>query len=217
MADARAPRYPEVPPASDIPMLLRFSPTSPFVRKVRVAAALLGQTLELETADTLDPNDTLRQQNPLGKVPALVTPEGVLFDSPVILAYLDHVAGGDRILPTEPKARFAALRKEALADGMMDAGILTLYEARFRPVEKHEAKWLDHQAEKRSRALAALEADCTPFALPITVGDIALACALGWFDFRFEGKWRNDHPRLVAWFDDFIAAMPTFAESAPVA
>ncbi|MFG1379568.1 glutathione S-transferase N-terminal domain-containing protein [Xanthobacter autotrophicus] len=199
-------------------MLLRFSATSPFVRKVRIAAAILGQTLEIEPADTLDPNDTLRRQNPLGKVPALLTDEGeVLFDSSVILAYLDFLAGSGRILPLDPKARIAALRKEALADGMMDAGILLLYEARFRPAEKHEPRWLDHQEGKRTRALAAFEADAAPFDGTIAVGDIALACALGWFDFRFEGKWRADHPRLVAWYEAFAAACPGFAESKPVA
>lgn len=199
-------------------MLLRFSPTSPFVRKVRVAAALLGQPLELEPADTLDPSDSLRSQNPLGKVPALVTEDGeVLFDSSVILAYLDHRAGGDRILPTEPEARFAALRKEALADGMMDAGILLLYEARFRPQEKHEVKWLDHQSHKMKRALDAFEAKAAPFAGPVTVGDIALGCALGWFDFRFGGAWRDEHPKLVAWYEGFVKACPGFDETKPVA
>lgn len=199
-------------------MLLRFSPTSPFVRKVRVAAAVLGLKLDIEPADTMDPDDSLRRQNPLGKIPALLTDEGdVLFDSPVILAYLDHVAGGGRILPVEPKARFAALRLEALADGMMDAGILLLYEGRFRPVERHEVKWLEHQEGKRARALDALEATIAPFAGPISVGDIALGCALSWFDFRFAGTWRETHPRLVAWHAAFAAACPDFEASKPVA
>ena len=198
-------------------MLLRHSPTSPFVRKVRVAADLLGLKLELEPADTLDPNDSLRRQNPLGKIPALLVPDGeVLFDSRVILAYFDHLAGGDRILPAEPKARFRALRREALADGMMDAGILLLYEGRFRPAERHEPKWLEHQAQKRMRALDAFEAETGAFAGPITVGDIALACALAWFDFRFGGDWREGRPNLVAWLDGFIAAYPAFGETAPV-
>lgn len=198
-------------------MKLRYSPTSPFARKVRLAAAILGQTLELELADTLDPNDTLRIQNPLGKIPALLTDDGqVLFDSPVILAYLDHLAGGGRIIPLEPKARFAALRQEALADGLTDAGILLLYEGRFRPVERHEPKWLDHQSQKVERALAVFEAD-PPAARPILVGDIALACGLAWLDFRFEGKWRAGHPKLVAWLADFAARCPGFEDTKPSA
>lgn len=199
-------------------MLLRFSATSPFVRKVRLAAAILGLPLELERADTLDPADSLRRQNPLGKVPALLTDDGqVMFDSPVILAWLDHLAGGGRIIPAEPKARFAALRREALADGMMDAGILVIYEARFRPAERHEPKWLDHQLQKMARALAEFEAGPLDAGQPITVGDIALGCALGWFDLRFEGAWRADHPRLVAWQADFAARCPDFEATKPVA
>ncbi|OYX84964.1 MAG: glutathione S-transferase, partial [Azorhizobium sp. 35-67-5] len=96
-------------------MRLRYSPFSPFARKVRIAAAVLGLPLELEAADTMDATDTLRQQNPLGKIPILLRDNGpALFDSPVILAYLDHVAGGDRLIPAETEARFAALRLEAL-------------------------------------------------------------------------------------------------------
>ncbi|MFS8037189.1 glutathione S-transferase N-terminal domain-containing protein [Xanthobacter sp. AM11] len=199
-------------------MLLRFSPTSPFVRKVRLAAAILGQTLDIEPADTQDPSDSLRRQNPLGKVPALLTDDGeVLFDSPVILAYLDHMAGGDRILPAEPRARIAAVRLEALADGLMDAGILVLYEARFRPAERHEPKWLDYQAQKMTRALDALEAATPMGDGPITVGEIALGCALGWLDFRFEGKWREGRPGLVAWYEAFALRCPGFEASKPVA
>lgn len=201
--------------AGSLSMKLRYSPTSPFARKVRVAAAVLDIPLDLELADTLDPADSLRQENPLGKIPALRTDEGVvLFDSPVIQAWLDHVAGGGRILPTQAGPRFAALRLEALADGMMDAGILRLYEGRFRPSERHEPKWLQHQAQKMQRALDALEAD-PPAMGTLTVGDIALGCALGWFDFRFKDEWRDGHPRLVAWFEDFAARCPGFAETAP--
>ncbi|MHA4875487.1 glutathione S-transferase family protein, partial [Enterococcus faecium] len=78
-----------------------------------------------------------------------------LFDSRVILEYLDHRAGGGKIIPSDPKARFATLRLQALADGTTDAQILVLYEGRFRPVERHEPKWLDHQQGKVERGLAA--------------------------------------------------------------
>ncbi|TMJ70861.1 MAG: glutathione S-transferase [Alphaproteobacteria bacterium] len=201
-------------------LTLRSSPSSPFVRKVRIAASVLGLEPEiaLEPADTMNASDPVRRQNPLGKIPALVLEDGtVLFDSRVILDYLDHRAGGGRIVPSDAGARFAALRLQALADGLMDASVLLVYEGRFRPAERHEPKWLDHQSGKIARALAALEA--APPALSTTpdVGQIALACALGYRDFRFEGTWRREHPRLVAWLDRFAARVPAFAATAPPA
>ncbi len=199
-------------------MILRSATASPFGRKVRIAAMLLGLDgrITIEPADAANPADTLRTQNPLGKIPALVLDDGqVLFDSRVILEYLDHLAGGGRIIPSEPKARFAALRLQALADGIMDASILLIYEGRWRDPAKHEPKWVEHQAGKVARGLAALEAapptrDATP-----NVGQIALACALGYQDFRFQGTWRKDHPRLVKYLDDFAAAVPAFAATRP--
>ena len=111
-------------------------------------------------ADTNDPADTVRRQNPLGKIPVLVIEDGTsLYDSRVILEYLDHRAGGGKIVPREPGARFAALRLQALADGMTDAQILVLYEERWRAPEHQVAKWVDYQADKIKRGLAALEAD----------------------------------------------------------
>ena len=199
-------------------MILRSSPASPFARKVRMAAIILGLDgrIKVEGADTVNPNDTVRQQNPLGKIPALVLDDGAtLFDSRVILEYLDHLAGGGRIIPVEPKARFAALRLQALADGLMDASILLVYEGRWRDPAKHEPKWVDHQAGKVGRVLAALEAAPPPRDATPTVGQIALACALAYQDFRFHGTWRKDHPRLVKYLADFAAAVPGFAATAP--
>jgi glutathione S-transferase len=199
-------------------LTLRHSPSSPFVRKIRIAASVLGleREIAIEPADTMNPSDTVRQQNPLGKIPALLLEDGrVLFDSRVILEYLDHRAGGGRIIPKDAGARFAALRLQALADGIMDASVLLVYEGRWRPPERHEPKWIELQAGKVARALAALEA--APPALTATpdVGQIALACALGYRDFRFPGSWRQQHPRLVAWLDDFAARVPAFAATAP--
>jgi glutathione S-transferase len=202
-------------------MILRFSPSSPFVRKVRIAAALLGLDSEiaLERADTTDPNDSLRKTNPLGKIPILIIEDGsAIYDSRVILDYLDERAGGGKIVARQGAKRLAALRLQALCDGILDASILTVYEGRFRKPDMHEPKWLDHQAGKVARALAVLEAappslDAAP-ALP-DVGLIALACALGYRDFRFGGSWRGDHPRLVAWLDNFAARVPAFAATKP--
>lgn len=193
--------------------ILRSSPPSPFGRKVKIAAALLGllDRIEIRATDTMDPADTIRDENPLGKIPALVLADGtVLYDSRVVLEYLDHVAGGDGVIPMEPGARFAALRLQALADGMMDAALLRRYETVMRPEGERSAKWDAHQADKVARALSALEA-APPALHRITVGEIALACALGYLDLRFEGAWRADHPGLVAWLDAFAAKVPAFA------
>ena len=108
-------------------MILRRAPASPFGRKVRIAASVLGLDgdIRIERADTMDPLDSVRQQNPLGKIPVLITEDNTtLFNSRVILEYLDHRAGGGRIIPADPRARFAALMLQALCDGMMDAALL---------------------------------------------------------------------------------------------
>jgi glutathione S-transferase len=93
----------------------------------------------------------------------------------------------------------------------MDAAILQVYEGRWRAAEHHEAKWMDHQSGKVARALAALEADPPRVNATPHVGQIATACALGYLDLRFQGRWRAGHPRLVAWLDAFAAAVPAFA------
>src|SRR5262245_21555359 len=197
-------------------MILRTSPPSPFGRKVILAASLLGLSAEIkiEKADPTDASDTLRMQNPVGKIPILVLEDGsTLFDSRVILEYLDDRAGGGKIIPREPAARFAALRLQALADGITDASLLVLYEGRFRPAERHEAKWLDYQNDKIKRGFAVLEAAPPPIDAPPNVGQIALACLLGHRDLRFKGAWRDGHPKLVAWIDRFAAQVPAFAET----
>jgi glutathione S-transferase len=203
-------------------MILRSSPASPFGRKVRISIAILGLDgeIRIEPADPTNVADTLRAQNPLGKIPVLIAEDGAAYyDSRVILEFLDERAGGGRIIPREARARLAALRLQALADGILDASILTVYEARWRAQERHEQKWLDHQAGKVTRALQMLEAnpplpDSAAGSLP-NIGQIALACALGYRDFRFGDGWRADHPRLVAWLDDFAARVPAFSATAP--
>ena len=133
--------------------------------------------------------------------------------SPPILEYLDHRAGGGKIIPREPGARFAALRLQALADGMTDAQILLMYEKRWREPEHHVAKWVDYQADKIKRGFAALEADPPLLSAMPDVGQIALACFLGHRDLRFPGTWRGEHPKLTAWLDKFSAQVPAFSET----
>lgn len=197
-------------------MILRSSPASPFARKARIAASLLGlaDKIDVRETDLNDPADSIRAENPLGKIPALVMEDGTTwYDSRVVLEVLDHLAGGGRIVPRDPMARFAALRLEALCDGAMDASVLIIYEDRYRPPEKQLDTWVGRQADKVARALKALEAAPPKLTNPPDVGQIALACLLGYRDLRFGGDWRKDYPKLVAWLDKFAAQVPAFAET----
>jgi len=197
-------------------MILRTSAPSPYGRKIKIAASLLDldKDITVETADTNDPTDSVRVQNPLGKIPILVLADGLtLFDSRVIMEYLDQLAGGGRIIPAETGARFRALRLQALADGILDASLLQVYELRFRPEDRRERKWTDYQSDKVRRALDVLEQDPPAMAAMPNVGQIALACALGYQDLRFQGQWRKIYPRLVAWLDDFAQRVPSFGKT----
>ena len=190
---------------------LRSSPPSPFGRKVKIAAALLGLTdrIEIVVADTNDAGDTLRAENPLGKIPCLILEDGgTVFDSRVIVEFLDDMAGGGKLIPASGPARFKVLTMQALADGIMDAAILTVYEQRFREEPMRSAKWVGHQQGKIDRALAVLERAPPQGALDI--GHIAVACALGYLDLRFAGAWRAGHPRIAAWLAAFADAVPAF-------
>ena len=196
-------------------MILRSSPPSPFGRKVKIAAAILGLSnkIEIVVTDTIDPTDSIRQQNPLGKIPALILADGTaLYDSRVIVEYLDLMAGGGKLIPNGAE-RIQTLTLQALADGIMDAGILQMYERRFRDEDRREAKWIAHQQGKIDRALAYLEQTGAPLHTTPLIGEIALACALGYLDLRFEGTWRAKHPKLVAWLDRFAAAVPSFEKT----
>ena len=193
-------------------MKLYYSPPSPFSRKARIVASVLGLDgrIELVVADTNNPDDALRAKNPLGKIPTLELDTGAcVYDSAVIVACLDQMAGGGRVIPLDGEARIAALTLEALADGVIDACILQIYEIRMRAENERSDSWVAHQRGKVLRALAFLEA--APPAEDFTqIGQIAVSCALGYLDLRFDGAWRDDHPRLVAWLDKFAAAIPAF-------
>jgi glutathione S-transferase len=190
--------------------LLLSSPPSPFGRKVKIAAAVLGlgDRIAVEHGDTTDPGSRVRRDNPLGKIPILILPDSTqVYDSRVIVEYLDLIAGGGILIPSQMPERLRVLRLQALADGIMDAALLRRYEQIRQPGER-SASWDDNQAGKVERGLAALE-DAPPGG-DIDAGTIAVACALGYLDLRFEGAWRGSHPRLVAWLDRFAAAVPAF-------
>ncbi len=199
--------------------VLRSTVTSPFGRKVRIAAGALklGDRITLVPASTLDEADTLRQQNPLGKMPCLLRADGTaIYDSSVIIEFLQDVAGTDALIPARGSDRFKALTLAKLADGITDAAILLVYEGRFRDADKHSQRWIAHQRGKIVRALAAFEA-APPNSSKTDIVTIGLACALGYLDWREPVAWRVDHPRLVAWLDAFAAHEPAFARTRPPA
>lgn len=198
-------------------MKLYFNPASPFVRKVRVTAHELGVSERIELISIaltpVSPHDALRSDNPLGKIPALVLDDGtVLYDSPVICEYLDTLVGGNRIFPASGAARWTALRRQALADGVMDAAVLTRYEEAVRPKELRWQNWVDGQFLKIRTALDSLERENLDGTF--NIGTIAIACALSYLDLRFEGEgWRTSRPRLAAWAAA-LAKRPSLAATA---
>ena len=198
-------------------MILRTSLTSPFGRKPRLAAAVLGlaDRIEVVVANFLDDTDSLRAQNPLGKIPTLLLADGsALYDSRVIAEYFDYLAGGNRIIPAEPAARFAALKLQAIGDGILDAGVLRRLETIFRDEPLWSERWLGYQCGKMNRALDVLEAT-PPSDTDILVGEIAVACSLGFIDFRLGDDWRAGRSRLAGWFERFATRCPGFIESIP--
>jgi glutathione S-transferase len=187
-------------------MRLRHSPGSPFVRKVMVVAHEHGLADHIEIVPTsvspLRANAELARDNPLMKVPALTTDDGqVLLDSPVICEYLDGLGAGRKLFPPPSPARWTALTQQAIADGVTEAVILCRYET-LRPEDKRWSGWTDGQMQKARGGLAAL--DLQGLAGAPTIGHIAIACALGYLDFRFPDEgWRQRHPKLATWYHDF--------------
>lgn len=207
-------------------MKLRHSPTSPFVRKVMVAAYELGLESRIERVPTrvapTQRNDEVVRDNPLAKIPALTTDDGlVIYDSRVICEYLDTLAGGAKLFPAAGRSRWRALRQQALGDGILDAGILARYES-LRPREFQWQEWIDAQMRKVRGALSALEMECESgdLALPaaaatVEIGHLAIGCALGWLDFRYPAEaWRERHRRLAAWYES-LARRRSMQETAP--
>lgn len=198
-------------------MQLFYSPTSPFVRKVVIAAKLRGLDCQIERlpTDAHSSPAALLAANPLSKVPCLVTDDGVaLFDSPVICEYLDSLGDAPPLFPDHGGQRWLALRQQALGDGIMDAAVLARQES-GRPEEETRTKVISRQKAAVSRGLAMLEATPPESGHP-TIGTVSVACALGYLDFRFAADdWAANHPRLAAWFGSFKSDVPAFGETVP--
>ena len=203
-------------------MKLAYSPTSPYVRKVMVLLHETGQlndvTLGTITTTPLAPDGALLPNNPLGKVPALERADGpALYDSRVICAYLDDRAGA-RLYGSGAR-HWEILTLEATADGILDAALAMTYESRLRPEDKRMAEWVDGQWDKIARACAALEGRwMSHLAGPLHMGQIAVACALGYVDFRHGARgWRKGNDALAAWFAEFDSRPSMQATQPPAA
>ncbi len=187
-------------------MKLRYAPASPYVRKVTVTLIETGLEDRVERIPTNphDPETDIATVNPLGKIPALITDDGeVLVDSPVICEYLDSLHDGAKLFPASGAPRWRALRLLALGDGMTDAGVLRRAESR-RPEAFQYDKWADRQNTVIGRAMDALEGELERLDGPLTIGHIAVACSIGWLDFRFPDlDWRAGRPGLAEWFEAF--------------
>lgn len=197
--------------------ILRSSLTSPFVRKVRMAADVLGlaDRIKLAATDAADPNDALRDQNPLGKYPCLLREDGTaIYDSSVIVEFLQEIAGTERLLPCRGPTRIAMLTRTRLADGIIDAGAMVIYEERYHEPTMRSLPWLDYQRDKIMRALAAFEAQ-PPDPHRTDAVSIGLACALGFLDRRQPVAWRRPYPGLVQWLAAFEQSEPAFGRTRP--
>ncbi len=197
-------------------MLLRTSVTSPFGRKIRIASLRLGMSdrIQVVSADTTDPADEIRKDNPLGKAPLLILDNGQrVYDSRVILEYLDHMAGGGVLIPLDWTDKLETLVFQSLGDGVMDASVLVSYEERYRPQEIRSAKWLEHQTGKIRRGLDHLTRK-HPDPARLDVATISIGCMLGYLDWRKQINWRSEFPGLIPWLDTFNAATPEFAATA---
>ncbi|AZE19944.1 Glutathione S-transferase family protein [Pseudomonas chlororaphis subsp. aureofaciens] len=204
-------------------MTLFHNPASPYVRKVMVLLHETGQldrvALHASQLTPVNPDTALNQDNPLGKIPALRLADGnVLYDSRVILDYLDQQHVGNPLIPREGSARWRRLTLAALADGIMDASVLIRYELALRAPEKHWELWLDGQRDKIRRALAVLEADAiAELASHFDVAAISVACALGYLDFRHPDlQWRDAQPQLAAWYAE-VSQRPSMLATQPPA
>jgi glutathione S-transferase len=196
-------------------MKLAYSPNSPYVRKCWALAIQRGieDRVELWSVPTTDA--ALAAVNPLSKVPTLITDEGqVLYDSPVICEFLDSVGSGPRLFPENGPARWKALTQAALAAGILDATQPRRREVAL-PQDEGRITYIALQQGKVARALAALEADADSLGELQTIGEIAIACALGYLDFRYPHEpWRPGHPKLEAWYAR-VSELPPMARTVP--
>ena len=197
-------------------MKLYHSPASPYVRKVMVLAHETGQTIDIlsSAASPIDRDQTIVAQNPTGKVPTALLDDGTaLYDSRVICAWLDTQHDGTKMYPANA-ALFQCMKREALADGMLDAALLARYETVMRPAEKLWPEWLKGQMDKINSSLDVMNSDVSEYS-EIDAGWIAIGCAVAYLDFRFPNlDWRTNRDALASWYTT-ISARTSFSKTSP--
>jgi len=201
-------------------MRLIASLASPFARKVRIVMSEKKVDFELVLVDVWEPDSSISQYNPLGKVPCLIMEDGgAMFDSRVIVEYLDTLTPVGKLIPQGGRERAEVKCWEALADGLLDAAVLMRLEETQRPPEQRTATWVDRQSGKVRGAIRAMALGlgdhpyCT--GNHFTLADVAVGCALLWLDFRFpQIDWRNDQPKLARLVDK-ISERPSFRDTRP--
>ena len=201
-------------------MKLIGSLASPYVRKVRIVMAEKKLDYELILEDVWSPDTTITQSNPLGKVPCLVMEDGgAMFDSRVIVEYLDTLTPVGKLIPPNGRERAEVKCWEALADGVLEAAIAVRLENTQRPPELRSKAWTDRQMAKVHAGLKAMAAGLkdTPYCIGThySLADVAVGCALGWLSFRFpEITWRDDYPNLAKLFDK-LSERSSFKDTIP--
>ena len=198
------------------------SVTSPYVRKVRIVLAEKKIEADFVLENVLAPETTIGQSNPLGKIPCLVTDDGsAVFDSRVIVEYVDTLSPVGKLIPADGRERAAVKTWEALADGLLDAGILVRYEATLRPVEQQSPAWVERQMSKIDAALKSMSIGLGQSTHchnnQFSLADIAVGCALGYLDFRFPSlDWRVPYPNLETFYQGLMQRQ-SFKDTAPLA
>jgi glutathione S-transferase len=203
-------------------MKLLGSLASPFTRKVRIVLAEKKIECELSLVDVRPVDNPVNAHNPLGKIPTLVLDDGTaLYDSRVIVEFLDAVSPISRLIPEEARPRVAVRRWEALADGVLDAGLLVRYESLRERRERSEA-WRAKQLARMQRGLAQMSAELGERAFchgeRYSLADIAAGCCIGWLDFRKPGEldWLAQYPPLAQHYRKLLER-PPFADTVPQA
>lgn len=193
---------------------------SPYVRKVRIAMAEKKLDYEFVLENVWAPETVIQQSNPLGKVPCLVMEDGgAMFDSRVIVEYLDTLSPVGKLIPANGRERAEVKCWEALADGVVDAAVLIRLERTQRPPAQQSPEWIARQLGKVDAGLKAMSVGLkeTPFCsgTHYTLADVAVGCALGWLSFRFpEIDWRETYPNLAKLFDK-LSERPSFKDTLP--